>query len=95
MRHTNRTFSAVSAATALVLAGFLIGPTAFADAPPPTWVPTSSTTTGDNVTVTWETATSTYSLFDSTEFLDPTPSFRPNIINGSAESSISHSALTL
>ena len=77
----------VSAATAavLVLAGLVGASSAAADPPPPDWQPYSTMTTPDGVTVTFETAISTNSVFDGGMFIDPALAYRPNIVNTSGQ----------
>jgi hypothetical protein len=68
----------------IVAAGAVAGP-ASADPPPLDWQPVAGypVTVGD-LTVTWETASSTGSAFGEQEMLDAMPVFRPDVWNGSA-----------
>jgi hypothetical protein len=76
----SRVLASAALTGVLVLAGLTAGP-AFADDPAPlVWSPVSTVTAGD-VTVTWETASSTFSPFGGAEMLDPMPVFRPEITN--------------
>lgn len=80
-----RLIVSVLSVVALAGAGLAAASAASADPPPPDWQPDVSVTTTDGVTATFETATSTYSPFDGTEFIDPVPAYRPNIVNASSE----------
>lgn len=69
------------------LAVLTAGP-AFAEDPPLVWVPVSTTTTNDGVTVTWETTSSSNAVFAGGGYdalLDPLPAWRPEISNQSGE----------
>lgn len=79
-----RALSAAALAGVLCTAGLAAGP-ALAD-DPLEWslVPGYPQAVGD-VTVTWETASSTSSPFNDSEMLDEMPVYRPDIVNDSAE----------
>lgn len=79
-----RVLSATALAGALVAAGLAAGPALADDALEWSDVPGYPQTVGD-VTVTWETASSTTSPFNGSEMLDPMPVYRPDIANGSTE----------
>jgi hypothetical protein len=80
----SRVLASAALVGVLIAAGFTAGPALADDPPPLVWTPVSSTTV-DDVTVTWETASSTTSPFDHSVMLDPMPVYRPNITNNSLE----------
>lgn len=84
-----RSRALATAVSAAVLLGLTLGGApALADDPPPlVWSPVPGyPVTVDGVTISWETASSTTSPFDSTlQLLDALPVLRADIVNNSAE----------
>lgn len=71
----------------MVLAAGAVSAPASAEPPPLDWqvMPGFPVSTGDGVTVTWQTASSTTSPFDGQPMLDAMPVFRPEVSNSSAQ----------
>ena len=88
MAHITRRAAAAAVITGvLVIAGFGAS-SASADPPPLVWTTMGGfpLVTVDDVTVTFDTASSTFSPFDSSEEMrEPMPVFRPEVTNNSAE----------